>query len=124
MFVLLAAAIGIGVLARSERRPHVLALAAAPGLMFLYLGSRRANYIRNLLPLLPFLAIACAPGSHRCSGMAPALSRKPSNATPKSVRLVSGSSAGRFCKANPALVEWSNAKAPNRASVLARVHAR
>jgi 4-amino-4-deoxy-L-arabinose transferase-like glycosyltransferase len=60
--VLFAAAIGIGVLARSERRPHVLALAAAPVLMFLYLGSRRANYIRNLLPLLPFLAIACAIG--------------------------------------------------------------
>ena len=62
LFVLFAAAIGIGVLARSERRPHVLILATAPVLMFAYLGSRRANYIRNLLPLLPFLAIACAMG--------------------------------------------------------------
>jgi hypothetical protein len=61
-FVLFAAAIGIGVLARSERRPAVLALAAAPILMFVYLGTRRANYIRNLLPLLPFLAIAFALG--------------------------------------------------------------
>ncbi len=56
--------------------------------------------------------------------MAPALSTKPTSASPKSARLAKGSRAGSAFRAKPLLAEWSSAKAPNRASVLARVQAR
>ena len=75
-FVMLTAAAGVVFLLKDERRPEVLALMAFPLLTFIYLSSRTANYIRNLIPLIPFVAIASAIGTTRLIGLAPARSRK------------------------------------------------
>ena len=57
------AALGGLVLMKTERRPAVAMLWALPIALFAYLSSKHANHIRNLLPLVPFLALASAIGT-------------------------------------------------------------
>jgi hypothetical protein len=75
-FVMLTGAAGVVFLLKEERRGEVLALMAFPLLTFIYLSSQSANYIRNLIPLMPFLAMASAVGTTRLIGVAPAKTRK------------------------------------------------
>lgn len=62
---LLSALFGVTILAAEERRAGVLVLATFPILSFLYLGSKNANFIRNLMPLMVFMAVAGAIGMER-----------------------------------------------------------
>jgi len=62
---LLSAAFGVAILAAEERRVEVLILATFPVLSFFYLGSKNANFIRNLMPLMVFMAVAGAIGIER-----------------------------------------------------------
>ena len=58
-----AATVGVIVVLKEERRAAILALWGFPLVTFLYLSTKNANYVRNLMPILPFLAIASALGA-------------------------------------------------------------
>lgn len=74
-FVMLTAAAGVVFLLKDERRAEVMAPMAFALLTFVYLSSQSANYIRNLIPLIPFLALASAIGATRLIRATPANSR-------------------------------------------------
>jgi len=57
------AAVGLGVLIARERRLDLYLLAGFPLLTYLYLSFQMANFARNLIPLIPFLAVASAHGT-------------------------------------------------------------
>lgn len=65
VFFLLAGVLGAVILLAEERRTEMLLLAGFPIASFVYLGSKNASFVRNLMPLVVFMAVAAAVGMER-----------------------------------------------------------